>query len=308
MALCAMTAFPALMLATASFAGTPARPSEARSSAKTTVFDPHPALWKIADADTTIYLFGTTHALPKGFRWQSATIRAAIKAADELVLETVDSPDANKKAEGAVDDTINPVVENRPILSRVAPAKRAALEAAIARTDFPRQFYDAMPTWMASLVLAVENMSKDGLAQDNGVEAVLQKNFARRHRPVRAVEDGSAVLRKFHALSESAQAKMLEDTLEDMGATPPGTPSENDIAWANGDTSHLDADFTEAKLGAELYDVLVRQRNAAWLGWLQKRMEKPGTVLFAVGAGHLAGPDALQHLLATKGWVATRVD
>lgn len=305
MALCAMTAFPALILAQAGVAGTPVRPSVAHTSAAP---DPHPALWMITDADTTIYLFGTTHALPKGFRWQSAPVRAAIKAADELVLETVDSPEANKKAEGAVDDTINPVVENRPILARVAPAKRAALEAAIARTDFPRQFYDAMPTWMASLVLAVENMSKDGLAQDNGVEAVLQKTFARRHRPVLAVEDGSAVLRKFHALSESAQAKMLEDTLEDMGATPPGAPSENDMAWARGDTSHLDADFTEAKLGPELYDVLVRQRNAAWLGWLAQRMEKPGTVLFAVGAGHLAGPDSLQHLLATKGWVATRVD
>ena len=122
-ALCAMTAFFALILAQAGVAGTPVRSSDAQPAA---ILDPRPALWKIADADTTIYLFGTTHALPKGFRWQSAPLRAAIKAADELVLETVDSPEANKKAEGAVDDTINPVVENRSILSRVAPAKRAA--------------------------------------------------------------------------------------------------------------------------------------------------------------------------------------
>ena len=82
MALRAITAFSALILAQAGVAGTPARPSAS--------CDPHPALWKIADADTTIYLFGTTHALPKGFRWQSAPVRAAMMASDELVLETVD--------------------------------------------------------------------------------------------------------------------------------------------------------------------------------------------------------------------------
>ncbi len=302
MALCAMLALPALLLASASEAATAARQTSASRA------DPHPAIWKIADADTTIYLFGTTHALPKGFRWQSRALKQIVAQADELVLETVDSPEANKKAEGAVDDTINPVVPDRPIAARVAPDKQALLKRAIARTDFPEQFYDAMPTWMASLVLAVEDMSKDGLSHDNGVEAVLQKAFARAHRPILAVEDGSAVLRKMHGLSEAAQRKMLEDTLTDMDATTPGAANESDMAWATGDVSQLDADFTEEKLGSELYTVLVRQRNLAWTQWLTSRMTKPGTVLFAVGAGHLAGPYSLQHLLSGAGLVVVRID
>lgn len=297
MALCAMTALSALLLAPASEAAMPAR-----------VVDPHPAIWKIADADTTIYLFGTTHALPKGFKWQSPALKQIVAKADELVLETVDSPEADKKAEGAIDDTINPVVPDRPIATRVAPDKQALLKRAIARTDFPEQFYDAMPTWMASLVLAVEDMGKDGLSHADGVEAVLQKAFARAGRPIGAVEDGSAVLRQMHSLSEAAQRKMLEDTLDDVEATQPGDANENDIAWASGDVSHLDADFTEEKLGAELYNVLVRQRNIAWTRWLTARMDKPGTVLFAVGAGHLAGPDSLQHMLGARGITVARVD
>lgn len=297
MAHCAMTALFALLLAPASEAATPAR-----------LADPHPAIWKISDADTTIYLFGTTHALPKGFRWQSGTLKQIMAQADELVLETVDSAEANKKTEGAVDDTINPVAPDRPIVARVAPDKQALLKRAIARTDFPEQFYDAMPTWMASLVLAVEDMTKDGLSHDNGVEAVLQKAFTRAGRPILAVEDGSTVLRQMHGLSETAQRKMLEDTLDDMAATKPGGASENDYAWASGDVSHLDADFTEDKLGAELYDVLVQQRNTAWTRWLTTRMASPGTVLFAVGAGHLAGPDSLQHMLGNEGIAVTRID
>ena len=150
-------------------------------------------------------------------------------------------------------------------------------------------------------------MVADTLAR-RGVEAVLQKVFARAGRPILAVEDGSAVLQQMHSLSESAQRKMLEDTLDDMEATTPGGANENDTAWVSGDVSHLDADFTEEKLGTELYNVLVRQRNLAWTRWLTARMAKPGTVLFAVGAGHLAGPDSLQHMLGDKGIAVARVD
>ncbi|HEY0114242.1 MAG TPA: TraB/GumN family protein, partial [Allosphingosinicella sp.] len=43
-------------------------------------------------------------------------------------------------------------------------------------------------------------------------------------------------------------------------------------------------------------------------GWLAQRMERPGTVLFAVGAGHLAGRDSVQSMLAARGIQARRID
>jgi uncharacterized protein YbaP (TraB family) len=93
-----------------------------------------------------------------------------------------------------------------------------------------------------------------------------------------------------------------------MDATAGGEANESDRAWASGDVSQLDADFTQEKLGAELYNVLVRQRNLAWTRWLTSRMATPGTVMFAVGAGHLAGPGSLQHLLSVSGIAVSRVD
>lgn len=47
---------------------------------------PRPALWKLADADTTIYLFGTIHILPKDLPWRTPVLEHAIAASDELVL------------------------------------------------------------------------------------------------------------------------------------------------------------------------------------------------------------------------------
>jgi hypothetical protein len=49
-------------------------------------------------------------------------------------------------------------------------------------------------------------------------------------------------------------------------------------------------------------------RNRDWTAWLIERLEKPGTVLFAVGAGHLAGPESVQQMLATRGLEAQRID
>ena len=37
-----------------------------------------PALWAVSDADTTIYLFGTTHLLPSQMKWRTAKIDHAM--------------------------------------------------------------------------------------------------------------------------------------------------------------------------------------------------------------------------------------
>jgi hypothetical protein len=50
---------------------------------------PGPALWQVADEDTTIYLFGTVHALPKDTQWFDGRVERAFAAADELVTEIV---------------------------------------------------------------------------------------------------------------------------------------------------------------------------------------------------------------------------
>jgi uncharacterized protein YbaP (TraB family) len=58
----------------------------------------------------------------------------------------------------------------------------------------------------------------------------------------------------------------------------------------------------------ELFEGLVVKRNAAWTRWLKQRLDRPGTVLFAVGAAHLAGPQSVQKMLAASGLQAKRVD
>src|SRR3546814_17849151 len=53
-----------------------------------------PALWKLADEDTTIYLFGTVHALPRELAWNAGAVRDAFDSAGTPVVDVADYEDA----------------------------------------------------------------------------------------------------------------------------------------------------------------------------------------------------------------------
>jgi uncharacterized protein YbaP (TraB family) len=57
----------------------------------------------------------------------------------------------------------------------------------------------------------------------------------------------------------------------------------------------------------ELRDTLLRQRNQRWAAWIQRRLQRPGTVFVAVGAGHLAGGDSVPAMLAEAGLKVERL-
>jgi uncharacterized protein YbaP (TraB family) len=56
------------------------------------------------------------------------------------------------------------------------------------------------------------------------------------------------------------------------------------------------------------YRMLFTERNAHWADWIAARMQTPGTVFVAVGAGHLAGKDSVLVRLAQLGIESRRVN
>ena len=80
-------------------------------------------------------------------------------------------------------------------------------------------------------------------------------------------------------------------------------------SWSQGDEAAIARSFDdELKETPRLKAVLVTQRNAHWADWIAARMAKPGTVLIAVGAGHLAGGGSVPNLLTAKGLKVERVE
>ena len=265
-----------------------------------------PALWKIADKDTTIYLFGTIHLLPKGTEWRTAKFNAAAASSSELVVETViDEANPQSAVMAMMKLAVSPNLP--PILDRVAPDKRAALAAVIARSGMPAGILDKLETWAAGMILLGVTFKDLGLDPNSGVETALKSEFKTAAKPIDQLETNSEQFGFFDTLPEAAQRKFLESVLDDP-AKGRAQFAEMLGVWTRGDVKAMGESFNrELKDSPELRENLLRKRNANWNYWLQRRMQQPGTIFVAVGAGHLSGSDSVISMLEKSGYKVKRV-
>lgn len=265
-----------------------------------------PALWSVSDADTTVYLFGTIHLLPENFQWQSPALHNAVDKSQELVIETkID--EKNPLALGATMMHMAVAPGLPPIAGRVPPSKRAALEAAIAKSGAPAAAFDRLKTWAVAFMLMGTQFRDMGLKNAQGVEPALKAEFTSENKPIGELETNAEQLGFFDRLPETAQRALLLGAID----TPADGKAEFDgmlSAWRQGDVKAIARTFNhDLAASPELRDALLRKRNANWTRWIEQRMKTPGSVLIAVGAGHLAGRDSVIDLLQRDGLKVQRI-
>ena len=266
-----------------------------------------PALWKLADADTTIWLFGTVHVLPANYRWRGPMIDRAIAGSQSLTLETILDEEPGRVATALM--TLGRAKGLPPLAERVPAGRREALAALVKQSGVPMEVLDGMKTWAAAVLLTGPALSRIALAGGwgQGVEPQLTATFRQSVRPVLGLETPEQQLGYFDALPEASQRTFLAETVE------PAADAGDDFqrmlrAWSKGDVAAIERAFAEdPEFTPALRDLLVVRRDRLWADALAARLEKPGTVFVAVGAGHLAGPDSVQRMLAAKGFRVTRV-
>ena len=111
----------------------------------------------------------------------------------------------------------------------------------------------------------------------------------------------------FDNMPEDKQIKFLDQTLDGM-ADLEKTFRPMLTAWQTGDVDGLVTIMNEGiDDDRALYELMFTSRNAKWAEWIDARMDKPGTVFVAVGAGHLSGEGSVQSFLATRGFESSRV-
>jgi uncharacterized protein len=275
------------------------------TGAATSETPPKPAMWKVADADTTIYLFGTIHMLPKDYAWRTPQFDAVAAQADELVLEIVPEGNAAAHAQAMKALAYSPGLP--PLRDRVPAEKRAGLDALIAKAGLKPGQLDGLETWAAASALGAVGYRDLGASHADGVESQLSASFRSNNKPVSALETTMGQLSLFDTLPEQTQRRFLTSMIEDQAdITMDFTAMLK--AWSSGNPAKIAASFDEElKESPELAEVFMTRRNADWTDWIKTRLDRPGTVMVAVGAGHLAGKDSVQAMLAKQGLKVTRV-
>lgn len=276
------------------------------SSAATAPRAARPALWEVSDADTTIYLFGTIHLLPDKYPWRTAKLDQAVTGSQQLILETiVDDKNPQKLVQAMASLAFSPGLP--PLADRVPAGKRAALAEAVKKSGYPPQALDKMETWAAAFVLLGNQYRDMGLKGDEGVEMVLRKTFTDEGKPVGELETNLEQLGFFDRLPEDAQRQLLEGAI-DESASSRAEFNRMLSAWSHGDVSQIARTFNhDLAASPALRQALLKTRNANWSKWIEQRMTQPGSIMIAVGAGHLAGPDSVISLLERDGYRVRRV-
>lgn len=265
-----------------------------------------PAMWKLSDKDTTIYLFGTIHLLPKGTEWRTAAFNKAAASASDLVVETV-IDEANPASAAAVMMNLAVSPNLPPLLDRVPADKRAALTAIATKTGVPMAMFDKLETWAGAFIMLGVTMKELGLDPASGVETSLKTEFSTAKKPIGQLETNAEQFGFFDTLPEAAQRKFLDSVLDDP-AKGKAQFDEMLAVWTRGDVKAMgDAFNRELADSPDLRENLLRKRNANWNIWLQRRLADPGTTMVAVGAGHLSGSDSVIAMLEKSGYKVKRV-
>jgi len=264
-----------------------------------------PALWKVADTDTTIYLFGTIHLLKPGTRWFEAQIKTAFDASDELVLEMIQPAEA-ESVKIVMSRAIDP--DGPPLSQKLTPKDAAKFRAALKAVDIDPDGLEPFEPWFASTLVAMAPMQKLGYEPESGAERSLTAAAKAASKKIGALESMEEQIGFFDTLSEDQQIKFLNAAVSEMPKA--GKVVKSMIgSWAKGKPDKLAAVMNGGmNTMPEIKRVLLTDRNQRWADWIAKRMKQPGTVFLAVGAGHLAGKESVQAMLKANRLDATRIN
>jgi uncharacterized protein len=242
-----------------------------------------PAMFVVRDADTTVYIFGTFHALDGKSQWLNDRVKHAFEQSDELVLETL------------VPEGPNPL---------------AGLPAAMG------QAFSVLPVTSSASFLATTRMAisagrAQGMQAANGADMVLRHVAEDEGKPVEGLESLQFQLDMFNHMPPAAPAPQPGIFASDGApmATLSKSMAEMQSAWKHGDQAVFARMLDQLRRSSpDTYRVMFTERNARWADWISARMRAPGIVFVAVGAGHLAGKDSLLVRLAERGIESTRLN
>ena len=267
--------------------------------------DLDPAVWVVKDSDTTVYLFGTVHALDGKGDWFNDEVKTSFDASQELVLEIVTPEDPAAVAPLVQKHGID--TSGKTLTSKLSPKHQAIMAEKLKALNMPANALDMFRPFFAAMTLTVIDMTAMGIDPNSGAEKVLTKAAKDRKIGIGEVETMEQQMQMLNALDEKEQVRLLEKTLEES-AEAKETLTKMITAWGKGDADGVAMVLNEtSKESPALYKLLVSDRNKAWAQWIDNRLDKPGTVFMAVGAGHLAGPDSVQRYLKDRGIASQRI-
>ncbi len=275
--------------------------------AEETVLDA-PAIWSMKDDDSTIYLFGTFHALPPELEWQTDAYNDAMEDAKITVVE---ADVASAEAKASMTKMVLEEGRNSPgvTLSSILGEERTErFQAVASKHGVPIEILEPLRPWLAGMTVSIFAMKKVGFDSESGVEAILLEQAKTEGDSVQYLETGASQISILAGLEDTEILQNFDaslDQIEDFQAILADTVD----AWKVGDLEVLSALINRQLKDSspEVVEKLLIQRNRNWVVKLKEMMDADENYFVAVGAGHLVGEDSVIDLLLEEGYEIERI-
>jgi uncharacterized protein len=266
-----------------------------------------PAAWRITGKQGgEITFLGSMHVLRAADYPLPATIDKLFARADVLIMEL--DLDATDTATQQTTIMRAAMLPSGTVLRDVVDPKVYELTRTRTREmGIDLSLLERFEPWFLSIAILDQGMRKIGFEGERGLEQYLLRKSHEAHKPIIGLETLAFQIGIFDALPPASQQAILEQTLNELDDANK-MMAKLAMAWRDGKLEALSegllADFDAFP---ELYEPLVRKRNAAWTQELDRYLNDGKRYLVVVGALHLVGRDNLIDMLKARGLQVMRV-
>lgn len=294
----------ALWIVVAVFAATPADAKRPETDASPAA-PPAPALWRVSDEDSSVYLFGAIGLSPEGSPWRSRAVARAIDASETVWFEApVDEPSAQSAANRIFsEEGMLPV--GKRLSSLLTPEAAEALPAIAEQSGLTTEALEPLKPWAAFVVLSSRI---EPATETETVETAILAEARGRGRQLRYFDRIEDSLRVLTEMPEQRQIELVSQLIAGFGRQRAEARAGFE-AWRTGDLEATDAYLNEPLRGTapEVYKGLVTERIETIAGDIGTVLKAPETAFISLNAGYLVGPASLPERLAEAGYDVERI-
>ncbi|MBP7891785.1 MAG: TraB/GumN family protein [Arenimonas sp.] len=270
-----------------------------------------PAIWKVSDADNSVYLLGSFHALKAQDYPLSAPVLSAYADAERLAFEIapneLQSPDLPAKMQQAAQ--LPPGLNLEELLPQAVWQQLQMWSRS--NPAFPIASLNRLEPWYVAILVVNTQAMTQGFESGLGVDQHFMNAAKPAAKPSIGLEKVAQQIALFDGMPAQAQQQLLEEALDANIADNVHDLERLRYLWKTGDVDGLQRE-TVARMRREypeLYQSVNVDRNYAWLPQVQAMLddEVSDDTMVVVGALHLLGDDGLVHLLREKGYRVERL-
>ncbi len=277
---------------------------------------PVPLLWRVSDADNSVYLLGSFHLLRPSDYPLAKEVDAAFADAESLLFEM--APEELSSPLLATQMGVAALrTDGTQLDSELPPATAKQLQAWIASNAVTMQNASLSPQmlqmfepWFVGIMVSIVEMTKQGLDPKLGLDQHFAGAAKKSGKSTAGFETGAQQIAFLDGMDKEEQLQLLADAL-DQSQEGSKQVEQLHSAWRNGDAATLwdDMAVDMRRDYPRLYRRINVERNDAWLPRIEQRLSTPGRddTLVVVGALHLLGSDGLVEKLRARGYRVTRL-